>query len=245
MQTNSAFIFFIIGIFISSFAQAKLEFPKQLNSDEQKKIVQILGFGFTPGLSTHLIPLGGFDGAEVSLGYQSVTTEQIAQLGSGAEKSSTILMPQLFLSKGLYEDLDVGIAFTPGIQEEDVQMFHMHGRWSFQPNSKIPYLLGINVYAAGAQWQNLYQNRVLGADLFLVRYFDQFSLHIGLGRARSISQFTGGTDGITASRNNESIDLFENRLFAGFGYQFGKFLFAAQVFRFTQSTYNFNFGYRF
>lgn len=235
----------IMIIFSSQLLQAKLKLPTNLNSDEQIKVTKVLGFGFTPGLNTHLIPLGGYDGAEVSLGYQSVSTSTLFELDRDETSKQSTTVPQLYLSKGLYEDIDVGLSFTPGLQSEDVQLFHIHGRWSYLPYENWPYLLGINLYAAGSQWQNLLQTRTLGLDLYLVRYFEKFSINAGYGRARCIARFIGGVDGLTASGESEQVDVFENRVFAGAGYQLGKFLFALQVFRFSETTYNFNFGYRF
>lgn len=246
-MTHYLKIFLLIAIFNFTIlpSEAKLKFPRQLDGEAQKKIVQTLGFGFVASPNTHLIPLGGFDGAELALNYQSVATQKISELGTTSDPVGTTLIPQLALSKGLYEDIDMGISFTPGLQDEDVQIFNLHGRWSFPPSQSLPYLLGVNLYASGSQWQNLFHTRTVGLDLFAVYYFNKFSLNAGYGRARCIAKFIGGTNGITQSGQTEHVDILENRFFAGGAYQMGKFILALQAFRFEEVTYNFNLGYRF
>jgi hypothetical protein len=116
-------LFFSTLIFLSLSAQASLEIPKNLNSVERRKALEILGFSSSSKLLGNPYPLGGFAGVEIGYTSEIISTGELASLGTKPKTQSETSFSTLTLGKGLYNNLDIFLQFSPFSQDEAISSF--------------------------------------------------------------------------------------------------------------------------
>lgn len=238
--------FLILLLMLFSFEVfASIDLPKNLTAGERERFLRIFGLGFAPTLSSYLVPLGGSEGAEVTLDYQTVQTREVSQLGARSKAQPYTSIMGLTFAKGIFYNIDLSFSFNPGLQDENLKSYAAHGRWISDLRWDWPATFGFNIFAHGLQIQDKVSSRTVGFDFFAVYYIDSLSIQAGVGSARIIGSFTGGADGVTDTGQNEPADVMAYRWFAGLGGRSGRLIWGAEAAQYENLTLSGRIGFRF
>lgn len=113
----SPFFFFLIGLIVSQSAVAAITLPRNLTVPDQKRALEILGFGAAGKLLDNPYPLGGYSGVELGLAAEFVPIDELATLGDTTAEKGELSYYTLTLGKGLYYNIATKILskrmFTP------------------------------------------------------------------------------------------------------------------------------------
>ncbi|KYG62205.1 hypothetical protein [Bdellovibrio bacteriovorus] len=237
-------LIFILTFFTVCSATAAYDLPKNLNSGDRIRALEILGFGSASKILDNPYPLGGYAGIEVGIASEYIPTEDLATLGSETTDTGEINYLTLTFGKGLYYNVDTHVYFTPALGD-GIQTFGGQVRWGFYEASFFPLTLTAMISGGGANFSNLINVKTLGADVIASVAMDNVAIYFGGGRVRAIGTFIGGTDGITDDQNTVEEDIVENHTVFGINVDIAKFFLALQIDRYADSVYSGKLGYRF
>jgi len=226
-------------------AFADLQIPKNMDKGDRKAVVEMLGLSSSMKLLGDPYPLGGYSGVEVGIASEVIATEELSRLGNKAPSSNETNYSLLTLGKGLYNNLDIFVQFTPFSQKEDLTNFGGMLRWGFYQAEYMPAHLSLVAYANSMSYQNKITCSSLGYDLVAGFSVEDVTLYTGFGLVKSQATFIGGADGVTDSGITEREDTQQAHYLAGLSLKFSKIFFAAQLDRYTEATYSAKLGYRF
>lgn len=236
------FVFIFMGISISF---AATELPRNLDSGDQIRTLQILGFGSASKILDSPYPLGGYSGIEVGLSTEFIPAEDLSTLGDKTQDKGEFNYYTLTIGKGLYYNIDTLVYFTPTIQSEQMQNYGAQLRWGFYEANFFPLTLTAMLYGGGASFSNLINVSTMGMDLIATVTMDRLSIYVGTGRLRAIGTFIGGPDGITADQKTVSQDIVEDHGVFGINVDIAKMFIAMQIDRYSDSVYSGKIGFRF
>ena len=185
---------------VTSIAHASIQIPKNLSQSDQQQMLRIIGLGMSEKLLSDPYPLGGYSGFEVGIAVENLPTDDLARLGSKlTTPQADITYPKLTLGKGIYNDIDIFLEFTPYRRADELTQFGGIVRWGFYQGQLFPFSASLLAHANSANTSNLLTSRTYGVDLMAGVSVSQISVFGGLGFIQSIGTFTGGVNGITAS----------------------------------------------
>jgi hypothetical protein len=207
----------------------------------------IVGLGMSEKLLSDPYPLGGYDGFEVGLSFENLPTDSLARLGTKlSSPQEDITYPKLTIGKGVYNNLDFFVEFTPYRRSDELTQFGGLVRWGFYQGQLFPFSTSILIHANSANASNLLAARTYGADLMAGVSVGQVSLFGGVGLLQCNGTFTGGTKGVTSSNFAEDETVTGLHTFVGANIRlFEKSFLAAQLDRTEVSVVSGKFGVRF
>ncbi len=209
-------LFLIINIGLSSIARASLLIPLHLSHEDRQQTLRVIGLGTSEKLLSDPYPLGGFAGFEVGLSFENLPTDSLAKLGSKLPApQQDITYPKLTIGKGVFNNLDFFIQFTPYRRADELTQFGGLVRWGFYQGRLFPFSTSLLVHANSANTSNLLNTRTYGTDLMAGVSVGQVSLFGGFGFLQSNGTFTGGANGVTASNALEDETVSGLHTFVG------------------------------
>lgn len=241
----SRFSSFILTSLLSLHCWASADLPKNLSGSEQKRALEILGFGSASKIMGNPYPLGGYSGVEVGLTSEFIPLQDLSNLGSKSNASGEFNYYTLTVGKGFYYNIDAILYFTPAMQSQKIQSFGGQLRWGFYEASFFPLSVSTVIYGGGSNFSNLISVTTLGADIVATIAIDNVALYFGQGRIRTQGTFIGGTDGVTASGVTERQQAEENHSLFGLNVNVSKFFVALEIDRYVDSVYGGKIGFRF
>jgi hypothetical protein len=237
----SIFIFSLVG----SVSFARLELPRNLNKNERQKVVEILGFSTVTKILGNPYPMGGYSGLEMGYVMEVISTAELASLGGKTSTQGEASFSSISLGKGLYNNIDVLLQFSPFAQEESITEFGGQLRWGFYQADFLPLHLTLAGSANNVNYQNKVNMFTQGVDLVAGFTVEDLTLYMGIGTVRAIGSFIGGTNGVTDTGQTMSEDMSQVHYLAGVNLRFSKVFLAMQLDRVAQSTYSAKLGVRF
>lgn len=228
-----------------SVALAAIDIPKNLDSSDQVRTLQILGFGSASKILGNPYPLGGYTGFEIGLSSEFFSAEDLTTLGDKTNDKGEFNYQTLTIGKGLYYNLDTVVYFTPTVQGEKMQNFGAQLRWGFYEASFFPLTLSSVLYGGGSNFSNLLSVNTMGLDLIATVNMARMAIYVGAGRVRAIGTFIGGPDGITDDQRTVTRDIVENHAVFGINVSIVRAFLALQIDRYTDSVYSGKIGFRF
>lgn len=205
---------------ISSLATAGLMLPSQLNSQERESILRLVGFGSSTKFLSDPFPLGGYYGFEAGMTVETVGTQEISRMGSHLESTqSDITIPKITVAKGLYNNVDMTLQFTPYSQRTELSQYGASVRWTFFQGVSSPFALGFHAHFNSANINNQVAMRTYGLDLLGGFYSAGLSVFAGVGSIQSAGSFIGGTSGVTESQRLEMASVSSLHSFAGVAFR--------------------------
>lgn len=237
-------VFFLL-YFVAFAASAATILPVNLNKSDRTRALQILGFGSAAKILDNPYPLGGYSGLEVGLSSEFIPMEDLAALGDGTTDSGEFSFYTLTFAKGLYNNVDVHVYFTPLIQNEDLESFGGQLRWGFFESISFPLSLTAVISAGAANFSNLVNISTLGADLVATVAMEDVALYVGVGRTRALGTFIGGPDGVTDTGETIYEDVIEDHTLFGINIEISKMFLALQIDRYADTVYSGKLGFRF
>lgn len=251
-------IFYVITL-VSIEVNAAVGFPKNLSKSDRRKVTEALGPSTSMKVLGNPFPLGGYSGFEVGYAYEVVSTKEISTLGNRSTVESETNYSLLTIGKGLYNNFDIVIQFSPFTQAEDISNFGGQIRWGFFQARNLPLHMSLMSSFNSVNFQDQVLMTSQGNDLVAGFSVQDITLYTGVGVVRTISTFMGRencTDiaPVTCAKDNDSItdsgktvkeDLSESHYLAGVNIKMENLFFAMQMDRYAQSVFSAKLGYRF
>jgi hypothetical protein len=244
MISRGLFLFILLSSCVS---QATLQIPTGLTHDDREQTLRIVGLGMGEKLLSDPYPLGGYSGFELGLSVESLPTDTLSRLGAKlATPQAEITYPKLTIGKGVYNNLDFFVQFTPYRRVDELTQFGGMVRWGFYQGELFPFSTSLLVHGNSSNISNLVITRTYGADLMAGVSVGQVSIFAGAGVMQSYGSFTGGASGVTSSTVTEDETVFGLHSFVGANLRiFEKAFLAVQLDRTEVSVASGKLGVRF
>lgn len=231
--------------FIANSAYAGLSLPSQLVFADQKEILTTLGPGTSSRQLSAPYPLGGYEGFEIGLSRQFISTSNFTEFGDRSASGEDFSYPILTIGKGLFYDIDLFISLVPFAQSKTITHFSTQGRWNFYRAIETPFSLSISGNAGNTTLNNLISIQSYGFDLVGSLYIRDLSLFFGTGFLNSSGVFVGGPYGINKSSETERINIPLTHRILGLDYRFHEYFISAEMDHFETPLYSAKVGMRF
>ncbi len=182
----------------SSESEASLVLPRNLNDAQRIETLEILGPSSAPKILGNPYPLGGYSGVELGYSVQILPTEKLSELGNRPEQQSFTSWNTLSVGKGLFENFDLFIYFTPLTQKEDVSDVGGLLKWGFYESEIFP--ANVSLIASGnyLNFQNLLSVSNQCLDMVVSFSWKNATLYTGVGYLRSSGTFLGGVGSLNS-----------------------------------------------
>lgn len=237
--------FLLLICFLPSLSWASLAIPTDLSADERHRMTELLGLSTGSKILGNPYPLGGYAGIEVGYEYQVISTSEIAQMGSKPSETSEVGVTQLTLGKGLYNNVDLYLEFTPFSQSADVTSYGGQIRWGFYQAEYLPAHLSLILSANSTNFENKATFSSQGGDIVAGFTVQDVTLYTGLGWARAYGNFMGGVSGITDDQSTDKTSASSMHYVAGMNVKYQRMFLALELDRYTDANYAAKLGCRF
>jgi len=196
---------FLLVVLFACVSRASLQIPTGLTHDDRQQVLRIIGLGMGEKLLSDPYPLGGYSGFEIGLSLENLPTDTIARLGNKlATPQEEITYPKITIGKGVYNNLDFFVQFTPYRRVDELTQFGGLIRWGFYQGQLFPFSTSLLIHANSTNVSNLLMSRTYGADLTAGVSVGTVSIFAGAGYLQANGNFTGGPSGVTDSSAIES-----------------------------------------
>lgn len=244
----------ILFVSISSFAKYNL--PTNLDEHSQEIVARNFGFGTAAKMNGDPLPLGGYDGFQISLSRDYVDVSPLKGLSTDADQERYFTSSRITVGKGLFYDVDVFFQMTsPGIlrldNSNDFTNYGAIARKVFYDNEKLPFHVGALIHASISQYANSFGSNIYGIDLYAYTHFDKTAFFLGLGQARGIFTYVGknpanssGTSLINSTTDSK-IDLMSGHTWAGLSHTWGHWVLSATAEDYFDPMYSVVISYNF
>ena len=240
---------FILAILIGtgSLASAAILIPQNLSSSDRVAVLRIIGMGTSAKILSDPYPLGGYDGFEAGVSVESLPTDDLGRLGAHlSSPQQDVSYPKVTLGKGLYNNIDVFVQFTPYNRQDELSQFSGIVRWGFYQAQFLPLSASILVHANNGNVGNVMTTRSYGVDLIGGMNVTNVALFGGAGYVESTGTFAGGASGITDSGRLETETVGGLHTVVGANIRIlENGFFALQIDRYTVPVFSAKLGVRF
>jgi hypothetical protein len=227
-------------------AHATVQIPQNLTKANRQEITRIIGFGTANKILSDPYPLGGYSGFEIGLQMENIPLDEMSRMGSRiANAQDDATFSGISAGKGLFENIDVFLNFTPYSQGTDISQYGALVRWGFFQASSLPLSASILAYSGSTNVGNQVVTLTSGLDLIGGINVNSVALFGGGGPMTSNGRFDGGPNGVTDSKSFETENVSGFHAVLGVSVRITQFFLIAQIDRYTQSVYSGKLGMRF
>ena len=239
----------LAALFFSTFACSAfgaIELPRNLTKENRLEALRIVGFGTSSKILSNPYPLGGYSGFEVGVAVENLPAEDLGRLGNRlSAPQQDVSYPKLSIGKGLYNDIDFFLHFTPYNRQDELAHWGGIVRWGFHQATFLPFNAAILVHMNNSNIGNQLTTRSYGADLIGGINVDNVALFAGVGVLEATGTFLGGNAGITDTMRMESETVNGLHTLVGANVRFANVFVAAQIDRYTLPVFSGKLGVRF
>jgi hypothetical protein len=226
-----------------SVSLGKYNLPKNLDSLGRMAMAKSLGFGSALKMNADPVPLGGYDGFQVSMSRDYIDMGILGGKGVGGSEDSYLVSNSLMFGKGFYYDFDAFFQMTTP-QSEDFSSYGSIIRGRLYSFEGFPMVLGGLIHGSLSQASNLFGSNIFGYDLYLFSELSQFILFAGGGQARGTHRFIGGSAGLTGETQDLEVDLLVSHFWAGISYRYERWVVAGLTEVYFEPIYSVKIGYK-
>lgn len=236
---------FLILAALACDAEASIQLPSNMTKGDRIEALRIIGLGTASKILSDPFPLGGYSGFEAGFSIESFPADDLARLGSGiAPPQQNTSLSRLSIGKGLYNNIDIFIQFTPYNQQEEISQFGGLVRWGFYQATYLPLSLSAVVHSNSSNIASQLSASSRGLDLIGGVDADNLAIFAGFGLAEATGTFTGGPGGVTAPESGsdqkyeatEFVSAFHTVI--GGNLKFSNVFVALQIDRYTLPVYS-------
>lgn len=209
---KKACLFFLLSLSVvlitASNASATIQIPRNLDKNDREEALRILGLSSSAKILSDPYPLGGYAGFEVGVSVENLPTQELGHLGSTlSSPQQDVAYPKITLGKGLYNNIDLFLQFTPYNRQDELSHFGGLARWGFYQAKFLPATVSLLLHMNAGNISNLVTTRSYGIDLMTGINVDHVGLFAGIGPIQAQGTFMGGADGVTDTNEpaNESV----------------------------------------
>ena len=242
--------FALIFLLVGAEARAAIQIPTGMKQGDRARALRILGFDTSAKLLSDPYPLGGYAGFEAGISVESFNVGDLGGLGNGlSSPQGEIGVPQISLGKGLFNDIDIFLHFTPYNRNDELSIYGGMMRWNFFEAKYWPITASLVGNLSSSNFSNKITSRTYGFDFVGGATFDWVSLFAGFGIIEATGIFTAGPNGVTDSTalGSSTSTEVERGLhsMAGLNLHYANYFLLAQVDHYDQTTYSTKLGIRF
>ncbi len=225
-----------------------IQLPKNMNQSDRSEALRIIGLGTSAKILSDPYPLGGYAGFEAGISIENLHAGDLGQLGSGlASPQQDVAFPRLTLGKGLYNDIDIFLHFTPYNRQDELSHYGGIARWGFYQAKFLPLSLSVLAHMNSGNFSNQLTTRSYGLDLIGGINVENVSLFAGGGMVEATGVFVGGPNGITdGNAGGTSTETVRGtHTVIGTNVHISNLFLTVQIDRYTQPVYSGKIGVRF
>lgn len=250
------FVLFTLSTSVVPVHLQALELPKNLDYQDRKELIKVLGFASSTKTLDQPFSIGGYDGFEVSYSEEFLNSEKISYMGDKSVAPKDVSLKKISIGKGIYNNIDFFVNIAPFTLGENISSYGFLIKWAAWNSKYYPINFSLLLHGNSANFANGFSNENLGLEGEVGIMVNDFSIYAGGGRISAEARFMGGsgTNSIVSSSdpaiNNEtqilkqSLDTFHS--FFGTSFNFSPFYFSAQLDRYPDDpNYSLRLGYRF
>lgn len=245
LTKSSAFSFCFLIIFAAGNLFAAIKIPNGLNQESRKEFLKQVGFSSAYKYLAQGYILGGYDGLELSSSVENIPFSKANYLSQTPINETDKILQSIIIGKGLYQNVDFFFSFSPFLLQNQISSYGASLRYIFYVDEDRPFNLGFLFHGNGLNFSNLVGIQTTGMDLVANYYLNYWTLYFGVGTARSLASFVGGSNGVTSDQIPADEDLYQNRFYGGVSYNFGSYALTFQVDRVYIETFSAKLGTRF
>ncbi len=245
------------------------EIQKGLSSSDRREIVRTIGMNSANKPLSNPYPLGGYSGFEVGVSVEFINVRDIRRLGctpgtagcnSNYSDETEWRYSRLTFGKGLYNDFDVFASFVPPTGGTRISDYGGQLRWSFYQAKFLPINMSLLGHFNYMNFNDVFMNRNLGADLLIGVSVDHFAVYFGGGMIESKGTFVGqdslgtcnedclaGGETETLNQNSRTVShrVVDTHMLVGFSLHYMNLFAAAEVDRYQDAVYSLKLGLRY
>lgn len=254
-KTIFLFCILVAVLIFPMLSPAEIILPYNMSQKDREVATRIFGLESGMKILSDPYPLGGFSGFEVGVSNEVLSTDGVSRLGSASNQSSEVSYTMLTFGKGLYNNLDVFIQFTPNMQPENVTGYGAQLRWTMTEAEYFPLYFTLIGYSNYMNYKNQLLTYTRGADLLATYNVEDVSVFVGAGPVQSQGRFAGAKTssadpfqheaGVTDTGYEESSNVSDTHVVVGVNMRFGRSFLAIETDRYSEVVYSAKLGYRF
>jgi hypothetical protein len=235
-----------VAFLFSASASAGIIIPTNLKQADRQQALRIVGFGTSSKILSDPYPLGGYSGFELGLEVENLPTDEIGQLGDKlSQPQQDISFPKLTLGKGLFDNFDFYLQFTPYNRQDELSLYGGLLRWGFYQGSLFPVNASILVHYDAGNFSNVMTTQCYGAELISGINVDNVAFYAGLGYLQATGTFVGGANGVTSTGQLESESVSGPYSTIGANVRYKTAFFSVELDRYTVAVFSGKIGLRF
>ena len=234
-------------IFVFSLNGFGFDIPNNLDENEREQTASVLGYGTALKFLSSPYTLGGYSGFELGISLESIGLEKLETLGSTVSEQSPLQFSRLSIGKGVYNNVDVFLNFTPFSTQNNITDYGLIVKWMFYEALYKPINISLLLNSNTINIKDRYLNTNIGADIIFGLSMKNIKMIIGVGQLRSSSRFLGtdGTINYTDSGSNEKFNATILHYLFGLNYQLNEYFVSFEIDRYKQPVYSSKVGIRF
>lgn len=244
-EVSAALPVLLCILFFLPSLHAALKIPNGLDHSERQEFIKQIGFASSYKYLAQGYILGGYQGLEVAATVENIPFSKTNYLSQTTIDESDRPLQSFSVGKGLYQNVDIFFTFSPFLFQNQISSYGGAIRYIFYEHETKPLNVGFLLHGNGLNISNLVGIQTSGVDIVTNYYSHYWTMFFGFGLARSIGSFVGGANGVTEDQNTADEDIFQNRYYAGFSYDFGSYALSFQVDRVYSETFSAKLGTRF
>ena len=224
-------------------SQAEFRLTNNLNAADRTQLVKTLGLSTSSKNLTSVKPLGSDSGLEVSFIMEMMDIDNVSQYITSPGDNNFLYYPKILIGKGLFERADIFFHFIPYTESLGLSEVGAMFRYNFFRSSQNLFYSSLLLHGSSANFNNQLTTRNIGGDLLMGLDWESFALFSGIGHARSVGKFNGGTFGVTDSMNNQQESTATLHVSLGGVFRYSIMSLTLSYDRYDEEVYTAKFGF--
>ncbi len=230
---------------ITHSAFGSLRLPTNLNSSDREKVLKTIGQGTASKFLSNPFSLGGFDGLEIGLSTERISTNDLGTLGDKTNIQEDLTFTRLMVGKGLFNNIDIYGHFIPFSQSSQMSSYGALLRIGLVEASFIPANLSLVASFDSGNLSNKLNFQNVNIDLYFGVKVSSVSLLFGAGYNQSYGTFSGGTASLSDTMQEETLKVAGPHSSLALLLDFDYFFIGASIDRYDQTVFSTRLGFRF
>jgi hypothetical protein len=227
-------------------AFSSIQLPTGMNKNERLEALRIIGLGTASKILSDPYPLGGYTGFEVGYSLESFPADNLGRLGSRiSPPQQNTSLSRITIGKGLYNNIDVFIQFTPYVRQDEISQFGGILRWGFYQAPFLPLSLSVLAHLNNSSIGAQLSTQTRGFNLIGGVDSGNISVFAGAGLAESTGTFIGGPASLTDTRYSETEYVSHFHSVIGGTLKFSNLFVSLQIDRYALPVYSGKLGFHF
>jgi len=233
-------------VFAPDSAFSGIQLPAGMNKNERLEALRIIGLGTASKILSDPYPLGGYTGFEAGYSLETFPADNLARLGRGiTPPQQSTSLSRITIGKGLYNNVDVFIQFTPYMRQDEIAQFGGILRWGFYQAPFLPLSLSVLAHLNNSNIGALLSTQTRGLDFVGGVDSGNISVFAGAGLAESTGTFIGGPSSLTDTRYSETEYVSHFHTVIGTTLKFSNVFVSLQIDRYYLPVYSGKLGIHF